>query len=257
MSSAASTTHSSTQVATICCWYYPTGTALVLCWYYPVCYYLLFMFICYYATPTIVLTASYSRVFCALSPTGSSRLNGDRSRELESARTRMLADRKSLAWMLLTIAVLHLVFEGPLFIACLCISMGHRLSRDPVFTLLLVHFAPMLSGVFNPFIYSLRAATFRRVVVRGNGSQRHGSQLPVTSGQRSRRWSVPAMVANNNKTRSVGVARHGSLMRLGSVVFSHRHPPTNHRQVCADPWSRDESSSAPRKLVVRNTRMEY
>ena len=123
-------------------------------------YYYFFIFFVYYALPVIVVIISYARVFHALSSTSAY----GRSSVKEEVVARTLRHRRSLAWMMVAVAVSFAAFEGPFFVTFLYFSLGFRFSRNHVFMKMVIDFLPILSSVVNPSVYLARAKTFKRSI---------------------------------------------------------------------------------------------
>lgn len=123
-------------------------------------YYYFFIFFVYYALPVVVVVISYARVFHALSSTSAY----GRSTVKEEVIARTLRHRRSLAWMMVAVAVSFAAFEGPFFVTFLYFSLGFRFSRNHVFIKMVIDFLPILSSVVNPSVYLVRAKTFKHSI---------------------------------------------------------------------------------------------
>lgn len=132
-------------------------------------YYYIFIFVSYYAFPLAAVTVSYARVFYSLSSTSA---YGSSVRD--EAVAKMLRHRKSLAWMMVAVAVSFAAFEGPFFVTFLYLSLGFRFQRNRVFLKMLIDFLPMLSHVVNPAVYLTRAKTFKRSIAAGSEARISG-----------------------------------------------------------------------------------
>ena len=134
-------------------------------------HYYFFIFTAYYALPVIIVVVSYVRIFHSLNKTdhtGDHAVSGRRFRH--EAITRMLKHRKSLAQMMVAIAVCFAIFEGPLFFTLLYLSLGNRITKNTIFLNMINEWLPMLSSMINPIVYSTRVKTFRRGFASGSGN---------------------------------------------------------------------------------------
>ncbi|ESO11087.1 hypothetical protein HELRODRAFT_167618 [Helobdella robusta] len=67
---------------------------------------------------------------------------------------KIIQRRKTLAQMMLVVAVCFIFFQGPIFFLYLYLSFGYKIERNAVFTLILFKWFPMVSSMINPFVYS-------------------------------------------------------------------------------------------------------
>lgn len=130
--------------------------------------YFMFLFITYYLTPMITITICYSKIFHTLY-CGSALLKNT----ADHRQQRMIQTRKSLAKMMLFIAVSFTLLQGPYFFTFLFLSIGFRIGDNAVFLLMIIEFLPMISAIINPFVYSVRTKTFKKSVsIVSTGVQR-------------------------------------------------------------------------------------
>ena len=118
--------------------------------------YFYFLFGFYYLFPLIVITTVYTKVFYVLN-------KGLGFQSLKDANTnRMLKSRKSLAKLMLCVAIFFILFESPYFITFFYLCLGYRIAKNPVTILLIIEFLPLICSVLNPIIYSSHSLCNRR-----------------------------------------------------------------------------------------------
>lgn len=115
-----------------------------------------FLFCFYYFIPLLVLSFVYTRVFYVLNKG----LGFQRS--LDGNSKRMLRSRKSLAKLMLFIAVIFVMFESPYFITFFYLSLGFKIAKNQVTILLIIELLPLICSVLNPVIYSSHSLCNRR-----------------------------------------------------------------------------------------------
>lgn len=130
--------------------------------------YYIFLFTFYFALPLIQISVSYWCIFMTLFKN---------SENTPSAPSRAVRLRKNLAKMMLWVAVLFAICNGPSFLFSLFMSLGYNV-HNVVFISTIVEFLPIISSATNPFIYTLNSKTFR-----------HGLQLLVCRGRNRHRDS--------------------------------------------------------------------
>lgn len=165
-------------------------------------YYFVFLFTAYYALPVAIVTVSYVRVFRSLN-SGTGTGSDDVARDASTLR--MIEHRKSLAKMMVAVAVGFAVFEGPLFLTHLYVSLGFRFYRNIIFLKMVIEILTMFTAVINPLVYCVRVKTFRRHLVGGGGSS-------AEAGTTNRRRGV---IEEENKNADTHQLR--SLVKLRAV----------------------------------------
>lgn len=118
--------------------------------------YYIFLFILYFIIPVVVITFAYVRIFITLNATAMDGNNTDRVLE------KVMVQRKRLAKIMLCVAICFTVLHTPYFVTFLLISVGFPVPQNPITTLLIIEFLPLLNAVFNPFIYSANSRIFFR-----------------------------------------------------------------------------------------------
>jgi len=83
----------------------------------------------------------------------------------------MMLRRRALAKMFLAIAIFFAVLEGPYFTTYLYLSLGFRITRNPIAIGMLVELLQTLRTLMYPLVYLTHRRTFRRsiTVVAGGG----------------------------------------------------------------------------------------
>ena len=110
--------------------------------------YFYILFSIYYMLPLIIITMVYSRIFYVLN-------KGLSFQGTSNAGTKkMLRSRKSLAKIMLCVAVVFVVCESPYFITFFIVCLGYKIERNPVLVLLIIELLPLICSVLNPIIYS-------------------------------------------------------------------------------------------------------
>jgi cholecystokinin A receptor len=119
--------------------------------------YFLFLFLSYYLVPMI--TISVCSIFHTLYKGDAMLLKSSDPRQ-----HRVIETRKSLAKMMLFIAVSFTLLHGPYFFTFLFLSIGFHINNHAVFLLTFIEFLPLVSAIINPFVYSVRTRTFKKSV---------------------------------------------------------------------------------------------
>ena len=135
--------------------------------------YYIILFFLYYAVPVVIITTSYTRIFCTLNK----ELFGTRIND-ESVQ-KVLTARKSLAKIMLSIAVIFTLFQGPYFLTFLCLCLGVKVHSNHVFLLLFIEFLPLISSVLNPLIYTANSTSWRKGILgfrSSNSNSEEGEQ---------------------------------------------------------------------------------
>lgn len=163
-------------------------------------HYYFFIFTAYYALPVVIVAASYMRIFHSLNRSDHTGAYAGASgrRFKHEAIMRMLKHRKSLAKMMVAIAVCFAVFEGPLFFTFLHLSLGKRISKNAIFLKMIIEWLPMLSSIVNPVIYSTRVKTFRRSLASGGS----GSTSTFYEGDGANRYGTEGVSRSSSWRRS-------------------------------------------------------
>ncbi|ELT88599.1 hypothetical protein CAPTEDRAFT_109079 [Capitella teleta] len=141
--------------------------------------YFMFLFLMYYLIPMIVISICYSKIFHTLY-CGDSLLTSSDPRQMK-----MIETRKSLAKMMLFIAVSFTLLHGPYFFTFLFLSVGFHVGNNAVFLLMFIEFLPLISAIINPYVYSVRTKTFKKSVSIASQSGPHRESLMRRSTQRS------------------------------------------------------------------------
>ena len=111
-------------------------------------------FIMYYVFPVISLVHFYAMIFRTLNrdicelPTG------------DPGQARMVRKRKSLAKVLLSIAIIFVVLHSPYFIGFLMMTYGFKGFQNPIFGLLLAESLVTINSAIDPFIYCAQSRSF-------------------------------------------------------------------------------------------------
>ena len=112
------------------------------------------VFIMYYAIPVISLVHFYVRIFQTLNKDIKDLPTGD------ADQAKMVRKRKSLAKLLLSIAILFVVLHSPFFIGFLMMTYGYRGPKNPIFALLLGESLVTMNSAIDPFIYCAQSRSF-------------------------------------------------------------------------------------------------
>ncbi len=118
--------------------------------------YYFFLFCLYFTIPVLVISITYLKIFHTLHKT----LQGTDNRD--EVVEKLMKSRKNLAVMMLLIAAVFIVLHAPFFITFLLLGLGFQIPTNPIFTLIIIEFLPLLNAVFNPFIYCAHSRTFFR-----------------------------------------------------------------------------------------------
>lgn len=118
--------------------------------------YFILLFSLYYALPVVAISASYTKIFYTLNQT----MCGTDAKD--DATRRIMKVRKSLAKMMLCIAILFTIFEGPYFFTFLYICLGHVINHNPIFCLLVIESLPVISSGINPIIYTSHSSSLKK-----------------------------------------------------------------------------------------------
>ncbi len=119
--------------------------------------YFISMFFLYFGIPLMIIAASYTKIFNTLYRSHH-RLN---VHEHEEANKKQMKARKSLAKMMLAVAVIFALCWGPHFSFFLHASIGGKIPKNGFLCATIIEILPLLSSTMNPFIYTLNSRTFR------------------------------------------------------------------------------------------------
>ena len=154
-----------------------------------------FVFLYYYVVPVVIVTVSYIKIFNTLlknealsvvmedsiaahapdnlSVAGSSAKVKDRTSQRADIDalskdqnlknvSKLLESRRSLAKMMMVIAICFVIFNGPIFFVVLYMSWGYMVARNAALILFVIRFLPIISSLVNPVVYLARYKTLRR-----------------------------------------------------------------------------------------------
>ena len=113
--------------------------------------YFLFLFIIYFAIPAILTAVAYGFVFRTLNRQASCMTQRDEQ------TLKVMQSRKDVAKLMVFLAVLFTALHGPFFFLFLLISFGLKTPSNPIFTLLIIEFLPLLNGALDPIVYSSKS----------------------------------------------------------------------------------------------------
>ena len=126
------------------------------------CTYYFFLFVVYYAIPVVAITTSYSCIFYTLNQGISGTDNTDETIQ------HVLAVRKKLSKIMLSIAVIFTLFHGPYFLTFFCLCLGVEIHKNPMFLLLIIEFLQLISSALTPFTYTAYSALWPNRRKRNN-----------------------------------------------------------------------------------------
>ena len=122
--------------------------------------YFLFLFLIYFAVPALLTAVAYGFVFKALNRQASCMTQRDEQ------TLKVMQSRKDVAKLMVFLAVLFTALHGPFFFLFLLISFGLKTPSNPIFTLLIIEFLPLLNGALDPIVYSSKSRSlFRKHMV--------------------------------------------------------------------------------------------
>ncbi|CAH1802572.1 unnamed protein product [Owenia fusiformis] len=117
------------------------------------------IFVIYYAVPVVIIIISYTKIFHVLNKTTD--FGPGESRKNIANTEKYIRPRKSLAKMMVCVAVVFTVCHGPQFFTFLYVCLGGKVTSHGIFLLVLLDLFPLCSSVLNPFIYALYSRTFQ------------------------------------------------------------------------------------------------
>ena len=118
--------------------------------------YYLFLFFFYFLVPVCTITFAYVRIFVTLHK------NEMENANVDGVMQKVMMQRKRLAKVMLSVAIVFTVLHTPYFVTFLFISFGFPIPNNPITTLLIIEYLSLLNACFNPFIYSAYSRTFFR-----------------------------------------------------------------------------------------------
>ncbi|ESO11084.1 hypothetical protein HELRODRAFT_167615 [Helobdella robusta] len=85
------------------------------------------------------------------------------SSKLSTGSTLKTVDRRrTLARMMIAVTFCFIIFHGPLFFMHLYFSLGYKIERNMMFTLVLLKLLPNISSMINPLVYSTGWKVFKK-----------------------------------------------------------------------------------------------
>ena len=157
----------------------------------PIVYYTLMVLI-YFVIPLVIISISYTRIFFALY---------HRPQNLdvhEKKEFKILRRRRSLAKMMVSVAIIFGLCWGPHFCFYAYAGLGGRVESNGFFTAAIMDILPIFSSCLNPFVYTLNSRTFRtgvRNLLSGSIRSRRSrteSTFNTFLGTYRRQSSIPA-----------------------------------------------------------------
>ena len=180
--------------------------------------YIWFVTILYFVLPVVVISVAYTRVFLTLNKSLATK-----EYENEGIR-RMNAQRKSLAKMMLSIALIFVVSIGPHFIVVITLAMGFQIKKNPIFIMVLIDIFAMISPMMNPFVYTVKPQVFRRGVTRG--SSEVSQQAAYDSRVRTSLYRPDVPLIRNSA--GMDQSRSSNTSRQSSAGSADSHPGKPH-----------------------------